>query len=84
MYEAFWRAQWAAHDWGRFNIASWMTSFGVTLAVVDILWSHLNPHVFQPQDLLMALFFLRLYLPDNAAAAHFGISAAVTRIGCGG
>lgn len=74
-YEYFWHTEWDAHGWGSFSLTKWLASFGVTLAVADVVWSHLNPHVFRPVHFLMALYFLKCYMPEEAACAHFGVSA---------
>lgn len=79
MAEALWRNRWAAHNWGPFTNDGWLASFGITFVIVNILWSSLNPRIFAPDDLLMALYFLRCYVPDAAAAAHFGVSVYVYR-----
>jgi hypothetical protein len=56
-------------------MSKWLASFGVTFSVIDILWAKLNPHVFRPSHLLMALYFLHCYDPEEVAAAHFGVTA---------
>jgi hypothetical protein len=60
----FWQDVWAAHNWGTFAMGKWLASFGVTFSVIDILWAHLNPHLFHPSQLLMAHYFLHCYDPE--------------------
>lgn len=71
---AYWRDVWRP-AWGSFSLRRFSAIFGVTPLVASAVWAYLaTSPAFAPIQLLMCLYFLKIYPSWDAGATHFAVS----------